>query len=79
MVGLDTLVYVIVFLLIAALIIGLLYWLITYIEGQGIGPPILFKIIKIVLVVLVVLFCIGCLLHLLGFPIIRMPAQGVAR
>lgn len=72
MIGLDTLVYAIVFLLIAALVLGLVYWLITFCEAQFPGFPIVFKVIKVIFVILVVLFCIGLLLHLAGFPVVRL-------
>ncbi len=72
MIGLDTLVYAIVYLLIAALVLGLIYWLITYCEAQGLGPPIMFKVIRVVFVILVVLFAIGILLNLAGFPVVRV-------
>lgn len=71
MIGIDTLVTVIVYLLIGGLILGLLWWLITYVEAQGIGPPILFKIIRVVFVILVVLVLISVLMSLIGHPLVR--------
>ena len=71
MIGIDTLVYVIVGLLVAALIGGLLWWLINYCEQQFPGMPLIFKIIRIVFVVFVVLMLISLLLQLLGFPLVR--------
>ncbi len=71
MIGLDTIVYAVVFLLVGGLILGLCWWLITYIEAQGLGPPIMFKVIRIVFIVLVVLLLISILLSFLGHPIVR--------
>jgi hypothetical protein len=39
MVSLESLVYIVVYLLIAALVLGLLWWLIGYVERQGLGTP----------------------------------------
>lgn len=72
MIGLDDLVYIIVALLIGALVLGLLWWLITYCESQFPGFPVIFKVIKVVFVILVVLVLISLLLHMAGFPVIRM-------
>jgi asparagine N-glycosylation enzyme membrane subunit Stt3 len=70
-IGIAEIVWLMVYLLIAAVILGLVWWLIGYIEKQGFGPPIAFKVIRIVFVVLVVLFVIGMLLSFAGFPIVR--------
>jgi hypothetical protein len=77
-VALGGIVQIIVGLLIAALVLGLLWWLITYCEAQFPGFPLVFKVIRIVFVVLVVLVLIGLLLQMAGFPVVQMnprPAQ----
>mgnify|MGYP001594444506 CR=1 FL=1 len=71
MISLEGLVGVIVFLLIAALVLGLLWWLIGYVESQGLGPPVIFKVIRVIFVILIVLLCIGALMQLAGHPIVR--------
>lgn len=71
MIGIADLVYVIVGLLIGGLVLGLLWWLIGYVESQGMGPPIMFKVIRVVFVILVVLVLISLLLGLAGFPVVR--------
>ena len=71
MIGIETLVYAVVFMLIGALIVGLLWFLINYVESQGLGPPLVFKIIRVVFIVLIVLVLISILLGLIGHPVIR--------
>ncbi len=71
MVGIETVVAVVVFLLVGGLILGLCYWLINYIEAQGLGPPVMFQVIRVVFVILVVLLLISILLSLIGHPIVR--------
>jgi hypothetical protein len=71
MIGIDTIVYVIVGLLVGGLILALLWWLVNYCEQQFPGAPLLFKVIRIVFVILVVLLLISILLHLIGVPLIR--------
>jgi hypothetical protein len=72
-IGLADLVWYVIYLLIAAVIIGLLWFLINYIEKQFTDPgfPVMFKVIRVIFVVLVVLFAIGLLLSFAGFPIVR--------
>lgn len=72
MVTVGSVVGIILALLIGAAVLGLLWWLIGYIEKQGFGPPIVFKVVRVVYVVLVVLLLIGFLLHLLGVPVIAI-------
>jgi hypothetical protein len=69
-IGIDQLVYVVLFILVVGAIAGLLYWLIGYAESQGMPAPF-GKIARIVLVVFLVLVAIGILLSLIGRPIIR--------
>lgn len=71
MIALETLVGAVVFMLIGALVLGLLWWLIGYVEAQGLGPPVMFKVIRVVFVILVVLVLIGVLMQLAGRPLIR--------
>lgn len=71
MIGLDTLVYLVILLIVGALVIGLCWWLILYVESQGLGPPVLFKIVRVVFVILVVLFLISVLLGMVGHPVVR--------
>lgn len=76
MIGIEQIVYVIVALLIGGLVLGLLWWLVTYCEAQFPGFPMVFKVIKIVFVILVVLLLISLLLHVAGFPLVRFgPAR----
>ncbi len=72
MVSLESLVYIVVYLLIAALILGLLWWLIGYVERQGLGTPVIFKVVRVVFVVMVVLVLIGFLISFTtGHPMFR--------
>lgn len=72
MISLEALVTIVIYLLIAAAVIGLLYFLIVYCERNLGGPPLLYAVIRVVFVVLIVLFCIGLLLSLLsGRPLFR--------
>ena len=71
MIGIDAIVYTVVYLLIAGLILSLLYFLIQYCESQGFGPLVVFKVIRLVFVILVVLLAISLLLNLIGYPIVR--------
>ena len=72
MIGLDSVVYIVVGLLVGALILGLLWYLINYCEQQFPGAPMIFKVIRIVFVVLVVLLLISILLQLVGVPLFRV-------
>jgi hypothetical protein len=76
MIGIETIVYYIVFLLVAGLILGLLWWLIGYCESVFPGMPLFFKAIRVVFVILVVLLCISLLLGLAGHPVIRFGDGG---
>lgn len=62
------LVTVIVYIVIAGLIFGLLWWLIDFAAGQGMPEPFT-RIARVVLVVVAVLAAIGILLSLVGQPI----------
>jgi hypothetical protein len=66
MISISGAVSVIVYLLLAGLVFGLLYWLIVYCEGQFPGAPLFFKVARIVLVFLAVLVLIGVILSIIG-------------
>ncbi len=66
-ISLSAVVQLIVFLLVAAGVFGLLFWLINYIGGQiGEGAAPFIKFAKIVLVVCAVLILITILLSFVG-------------
>jgi hypothetical protein len=67
MLSLNTLVYAVVYLIVAGLIFGLLWWLVQYVSL----PEPFNKVIRVVLAVLAVLVIIGILLSLVGHPVIR--------
>ena len=71
MIGIETLVWVVIYMLIGGLVLGLLWWLIGYVESQGLGPPVMFKVIRVIFAILVVLVLISILLGLSGYPIVR--------
>lgn len=58
-------------MLVGGLVLGLLWFLIGYVEAQGLGPPVMFKVIRIVFIILVVLLLISVLLGLAGHPVVR--------
>jgi Na+/melibiose symporter-like transporter len=59
-------------LLIGAVVLGLLWFLIGYIEKQGWGPPLAFQVIRVIFVILVVVLLISLLMALIGHPLIRL-------
>ena len=72
MISLSGIVSIVVYLLIAAAVLGLLWFLIGYCEANMGGPPKVYGVIRVVFVVLVVLGLIGLLLSLLsGQPLFR--------
>lgn len=71
MISLSTLVYLVLFLLGAALILGLLHYLVSYCEAEIGGNPLIYKAARIALVVLAVLLLIGVILDFMGQPIVR--------
>lgn len=73
MIILPALVSLIVCLLLGAVVLGLLWWLIGYVESKGIGPPLAYTIIRIIFVILFVLLLISILLEFLGHPLIILP------
>lgn len=68
MISLSALVSLVVYLLVGAAILGLLWWLIGFCERSIGGPPLVYAVIRVVFVVLVVLLLISLLLHLAGAP-----------
>ncbi len=67
----------ILYLLAAGAVFGLLYWLITYLEGQFPGAgSIFFRFARIALVVLAVIVVIFMILSLLGGPQIIVFPRG---
>ena len=69
MIGLESLVSLVVYLLVAGLIFWLLWWLVNYL-----APPEPFnKVLRVILAVAAVLVVIGILLSLLGGrPVFRL-------
>lgn len=72
MVSLTAIVHVVVYLLICAAVLGLLWWLIGFCERTLGGPPLIYNVIRVVFVVLLVLLLIGLLLSFAnGTPLFR--------
>ncbi len=68
MISLTALVHFVVVMIILGLIVWLLYWLLGYCNV----PEPFNKMARIVLAVFSVLIIIGALLHIIGYPVIRM-------
>lgn len=68
MISLSAVVSIIVYLLVAAAIFALLYWLINIVGGlfPGEASQLFVKVARVVLAVLAVLVLIGMLLHFTG-------------
>ncbi len=62
MVSLSGIVLIVVYLLVAAGVLGLLWFLIGFCERNLGGPPQVYAVIRVIFVVLVVLLLIGLLL-----------------
>ena len=72
MVSLEGLVRIVVYLLIAAAVLGLLWFLIGYCQAKLGGPAKVYDVIRVVFVILVVLGLIGLLLSLIsGQPLFK--------
>lgn len=72
MISLTGLVTVVVYLLICAAVLGLLWWLIAFCERQLGGPSQVYTVIRVIFAVLVVLLLIGLLLSFAqGQPLFR--------
>lgn len=76
MISLSGVVWLVVYLLVAACIFGLLHWLIHYVGSQFPESAPFVKVAHIVLVVVAVLVLIGILLHAAGGPV---PAPVIVR
>ena len=63
---------VVLFILIAAAVLGLLWFLIGYIQSQFGGPEIIYKVCRVVMMVMVVVMLICLLLNLAGEPLIKI-------
>ena len=73
MISLTSVVWIILYLLVAAAIFGLLLYLINYVGSQFPGGEPFIKVARIILVVLGVLVLIGLLLSLIsGQPLFRI-------
>ncbi len=67
MISLTAIIYIVIFLIVAGLIFGLLWWLIAYC-----GLPAPFdKVARVVLAIAAVLVIIGALLSLVGIQIFK--------
>ncbi len=64
--SLGAIVQFVLFMLVAAAVIGLLWWLIGYVQGSFGGPDVIYKVIRVVLIILLVVALIGLLLGLVG-------------
>jgi len=72
MISLQGIVTTVVYLLVAAAVLGLLWWLIGFCEQKMGGPAKVYDVIRVVFVILVVLGLIGLLLSLIsGQPLFR--------
>ncbi len=65
MISLQGIVHVVIYLLVAAAILGLLWFLIGFCEKNLGGPPMVYNVLRVVFVILVVLILIAILLVLL--------------
>lgn len=75
MIAIETLVMSIVWLLVLALVLGLVWWLISFVESRAqkynLAAPAVFDVIRIIFVIAVVIILIGFLMHLIGYPLVR--------
>jgi len=76
MIGLDTLVWAVFFMIIAAAVVALLWYAITYCESQFPSP--FWKFVRIAFILLVIFVIICFLLSLAGYPVIVLPARRAA-
>ena len=67
MIGIETLVAVVIYLIVGGLILWLLWWLIGYV---GLPEPF-GKVARVILAVLAVVFLINVLLGVIGHPLVR--------
>jgi hypothetical protein len=67
MISISTAVTIVVYLLVGALVFGLLYWLVGAVAGVvGPGAEPFIKVARVILLILAVLVIIGILLSLVG-------------
>lgn len=71
MISLSGAVHFVILLIVAALVFGLLFWLLSYCESQFPSAGVFFRVGRIILVILAVLVLIGLLLDFAGYPVIR--------
>lgn len=71
MISIGGAVHFVILLIVAALVFGLLFWLLNYCESQFPGAGVFFRVGRIILVILAVLVLIGLLLSFAGYPVIR--------
>ncbi len=72
MISLSGIVWIVLYLLIAAAVLGMLWFLINFVEAQMGGPAKVYAVIRVIFVVLVVLLLIFLLLSFLsGQPLLR--------
>lgn len=72
MFSLAGLVMIVVYMLVAAAVVGVLWWVIGYVEAQGFGPPLVFKVIRIVFVLAVAIALCFFLISLIsGQPLFK--------
>ena len=70
MIGIDTVVWIVLFLIGAAAIFGLLFYAVNYCEKEFPSAAPFLKFARIFLVVAAVFVMIGLILDLMGHPII---------
>lgn len=70
MISLQGAVMIVVYLLVAAVVFGLLWWAVQFVASQFAAPPLFIKVAKVVLV-LAVLVLINVLLGFAGHPLVR--------
>lgn len=78
MIDLSSVVWIVVYLIIAGAVFGLLYWLTYFIESQFPGPITsnFCKVARVVIVVLAVFALIGILISLIsGTPLFKMGGE----
>jgi hypothetical protein len=72
MIGIDSVVYFVLFILGAGLVFGLLNYLIDYVSREFPSTAPFARFAKVSLVVFAVLFAIGIVLNFMGFPMIKV-------
>lgn len=70
--NIATLIWFVVYAIGAGAIVGLLWFLITYVEGQFPGFPMFWKVVRCVFVVIVVIVLCFVILAFMGQPVIKL-------